>query len=540
MNAPPTRDCLQKGYVTRYVPIAHHTLPSITASGCIFDSCGDWVDSRLVGDDHGDSPCANPGVRTFVDMSECRKTCMATDVFGDGYVYIMTLEVQTIPECKTPTHPSKRYCSGGVYYEEGCIVTALCVMQADMTDVKNNNATWANLGGDARNVPVIGNDLRLSRRKLSQQIDLREAQPPVQPVSKKDVAITTRDLVVKHFKAIASAPPRALPFSELFTEHEHDVLMTAAEDISQGSAASAVPAAQGTPGSIPGASDAQSVANEPAVIPSGPPISYAPGVPGSTPGALDAPNAAEEPAAGGAPQRTDIARDMLLQEIAELGADEETTPNPLVFGPAPLPPAHPVVAQEFGWANVQHVHDPTHGGPSLAESAELARTEPRRGWKGKGRGRRRSAGEPPRRQTATPTSSQTPVVDCQGVNAAGSQPNLRANYRPTSIAPLLVPDGDRPSVGGRVCASCRKWRVGTQTHCECNEGSFWVIRDAALIPGVALINQTDAQGNVARNQRGARNTGHPERHWQTSRVREIPLKCDIWAEPNATVEELRT
>ena len=67
-----------------------------------------------------------------------------------------------------------------------------------------------------------------------------------------------------------------------------------------------------------------------------------------------------------------------------------------------------------------------------------------------------------------------------------------------------------------------------------------MIRDAIFIPGVVLINQTDAQGNVARNQRSARNTGHPERRWQSSRVREIPLRRDIWAEPNATVEELRT
>jgi hypothetical protein len=128
-------------------------------------------------------------------------------------------------------------------------------------------------------------------------------------------------------------------------DFECDVPMTAAEDISQGSVASAVPAAQGTPGSIPGASDAQIAANEPAVTPSGPPTSYAPGVPGSIPGALNAPNAAEEPAAGGAPQRIDIVRDVLLQEIAELGADEETSPNPFVFGPAPLPPARPVVAK---------------------------------------------------------------------------------------------------------------------------------------------------------------------------------------------------
>jgi hypothetical protein len=69
----------------------------------------------------------------FVDASECNKTCVATDVFGGGYVYLMALEVRTLPECKTAAQPFKRMCSGRVCYEEGCVVTALYVKQADVT-----------------------------------------------------------------------------------------------------------------------------------------------------------------------------------------------------------------------------------------------------------------------------------------------------------------------------------------------------------------------------------------------------------------------
>jgi hypothetical protein len=76
-------------------------------------------------------------------------------VFGDGYVYLMTLEVQTNPECKTPTQPWKRYCSGGVCYEEGRIVRALFVKLADLTDVENNNATWVGMQETYRSLEMI-------------------------------------------------------------------------------------------------------------------------------------------------------------------------------------------------------------------------------------------------------------------------------------------------------------------------------------------------------------------------------------------------
>jgi hypothetical protein len=106
-RAPPMRDCLRQGYVTRCVPIAHHTLPAISASGRIFESDGDWVDSRMARNDANEGPCENPGIYTFESLNDRNKFGMATDVLGDGHTYMIIVEVQVLEGNKTAVQPPR-------------------------------------------------------------------------------------------------------------------------------------------------------------------------------------------------------------------------------------------------------------------------------------------------------------------------------------------------------------------------------------------------------------------------------------------------
>jgi hypothetical protein len=227
-KAPPTRDCLQDGYVTRYVPIAHHTLPAIAPTGRIFESCDIWVDSRMANDDPHEGPCDNPGIYTFELLTDCNKYCVATDILGDGFTYMNIVEVQVLGGNMTATQPTMKKCPRGVFYDDHCLITSLYIRQCELRATKNSGALWGDIGQSARERPIIANDLWMSRASRSQQqARMRRGQPPVKPDSKRGVAETTRNQVIEHFLAIASTPSRPPPFSEIIDEMdvEGDVSM---------------------------------------------------------------------------------------------------------------------------------------------------------------------------------------------------------------------------------------------------------------------------------------------------------------------------
>jgi hypothetical protein len=78
-------------------------LPAITAAGRVHDSRDGWIDRRMVGD--GESRCKYPGVRMFLELSECTTHAMATDILGDG----MLLEFKYSPIVSRRWAPKRRW-----------------------------------------------------------------------------------------------------------------------------------------------------------------------------------------------------------------------------------------------------------------------------------------------------------------------------------------------------------------------------------------------------------------------------------------------
>jgi hypothetical protein len=113
----PTRERLRKGYVTRCVPIAHHILPINVATGCVFESVDDWADNRMTNIGPREGPCGNPGLYTLASLNDCNKFGVATDVLGDGLVYLVILELQALGGNKTAVQPPQWQCPGVVYYD---------------------------------------------------------------------------------------------------------------------------------------------------------------------------------------------------------------------------------------------------------------------------------------------------------------------------------------------------------------------------------------------------------------------------------------
>jgi hypothetical protein len=184
-EAPTFRELRKGVYENRCVPITHQMLPAITVAGRVHDSRDGWIDSRLVGD--GERQCRYPGVWAFLQLSERATRVMATDVLGDGMLYMLAREIQVLPHCQPPTGPAKKTAAGGVYYEEGCVIVALLVRQADVTDADNSGRIWANVGEHAANLHVISDELRATRDvRTQQQIDLRAATPPTRPDNKSE------------------------------------------------------------------------------------------------------------------------------------------------------------------------------------------------------------------------------------------------------------------------------------------------------------------------------------------------------------------
>jgi hypothetical protein len=98
-----------------------------------------------------ESPCKTPGVHTFLELTECAKHVMATDILGDGMLHMLTLEIQVLPRCRPAIGTEKQAASGGIFYEEGCVIIALLIKQADMTAPENAGQVWANVGETAKN-----------------------------------------------------------------------------------------------------------------------------------------------------------------------------------------------------------------------------------------------------------------------------------------------------------------------------------------------------------------------------------------------------
>jgi hypothetical protein len=61
----------------------------------------------------------------------------------------------------------KKMATGGIFYEEGCVIMALLIRQADMTDAGNSGQIWADVGENAANLHVISDALWAARRARS-------------------------------------------------------------------------------------------------------------------------------------------------------------------------------------------------------------------------------------------------------------------------------------------------------------------------------------------------------------------------------------
>jgi hypothetical protein len=83
-KAIPKHEGMQKGYVTRYVPIAHPLLPAITSTGRICESKDAWMDNTMTTSSSHAETCGRPGIYTIASLDECDSHCVATDILGDG------------------------------------------------------------------------------------------------------------------------------------------------------------------------------------------------------------------------------------------------------------------------------------------------------------------------------------------------------------------------------------------------------------------------------------------------------------------------
>jgi hypothetical protein len=117
-DAPSFRELRKGGCENRYLAIVRQTLPAITTSGRVHDSRDGWIDSSVVG--AGDKPCKTPGVRTFLALAECCAHVMATDILGDGMLYVLVPEIQVLPRCRPC--PEKQSSTGAIFYEEGFVI----------------------------------------------------------------------------------------------------------------------------------------------------------------------------------------------------------------------------------------------------------------------------------------------------------------------------------------------------------------------------------------------------------------------------------
>ena len=130
----------------------------------------------------------------------------------DGMLYMLALEIQVLPHCQPPTGPAKKTATGDIYYEEGCVIVALLIRQADMTDTENSGQIWANVGENAANLHVISDALWATRDvRAQQQIDFRASTPPTRPDNKSDLVTTTWDIVLKCFRRMAAPPAPVSP-----------------------------------------------------------------------------------------------------------------------------------------------------------------------------------------------------------------------------------------------------------------------------------------------------------------------------------------
>jgi hypothetical protein len=197
-KAVPKHEGMRKGYVTRYVPITRHLLPAITSTGRIYESKDAWTDNPMNFSSPNAEICERPGIYTMAPLDECDDHCVATDILTDGYLYMVTLEVLLL-EDKTESQPPQRRCPGGVYFEDHCDISAMCIRQ--ITHLTSPGEIWCNGGPEARNLPVISDGLWEARAAhATNQTRRREEKPPVAPQGQGLVFKNIREAMAKTLK----------------------------------------------------------------------------------------------------------------------------------------------------------------------------------------------------------------------------------------------------------------------------------------------------------------------------------------------------
>jgi hypothetical protein len=212
-KAIPKHEGMQKGYVARYVPITRHLLPEITATGRIYEPKDAWTDNAMTTSSSHARTCERPGIYTIASLSDCNSHGVATDILGDGDLYMVVLEVQLPEDNKTEIQPTQKQCPGGVYYEEHCSISAMCIRRVGRQT--SPGRICCSVGQGAKTLPIIGDDLwETPTIHTTTQIRMRERKLPVGPQGEGLVNKNLRKIMAKILEELALRPTTPLPRSD--------------------------------------------------------------------------------------------------------------------------------------------------------------------------------------------------------------------------------------------------------------------------------------------------------------------------------------
>jgi hypothetical protein len=213
-KAIPIHEGMRKGYVTRYVPITHHLLPAIASTGRIYESEDAWTDITMTTSSSHEGTCERTRIYTIASLSDCDSHGVAADILGDGDLYMVVVEARVPEDNKTEIQPTQKRCPGGVYYEEYCNISAMCIRQVGLRT--SPGRIWCSVRQVAKTLPIISDDLRETRAiHTTTQIRMRKGKPPIRPQSKGLVNKSLRELMTKNCEELALRPTTPPPLSDL-------------------------------------------------------------------------------------------------------------------------------------------------------------------------------------------------------------------------------------------------------------------------------------------------------------------------------------
>jgi hypothetical protein len=214
-KAIPKHEGIQKGYVTRYVPITHHLLPAITATERTCKSKDAWTDNAMTTSLLHAETCERPGTYTIASLDECDSHCVTTDILGDGNLHMVIQKVHLPEDNKTESQPMQKRCPGGVCFEEYCSISAM--YKRRIRHRTSPGQIWCSVGPDARNLPIISDGLWETRATHTPtQTRMRKGKFAVEPQSKGLVIKNLNKIMTQtFFEELALRPKTPLPHEDL-------------------------------------------------------------------------------------------------------------------------------------------------------------------------------------------------------------------------------------------------------------------------------------------------------------------------------------